>query len=177
MAYIYRIAVTVGNLLDGRLSLYTLAEMGRKFFVVPFANFGACHFSIFYGGREKRNGKSVLMALVGLVAAVPILLAVTRLLISADAAFVQMMVMLPMNISYHVFNTIIQFVFGIPVAFYLHGFLFGETRSRYAVSRKASLDLAATQVAVIPGATVYVIMVSLCGIYLVFMGGTYRHPL
>ncbi|MGI6256552.1 MAG: DUF4153 domain-containing protein [Anaerovoracaceae bacterium] len=170
MAYIYWIAVTVGNLVDRRLSLYTLAEMGRKFFVVPFANFGACHFSVFYGGREKRNGKNILMALVGLVVAIPILLAVTRLLISADAAFAQMMVMLPMNISHHVVNMIIQFVFGIPVAFYLYGLLFGEARSRYAVSQKESLDLAATQVAIIPGATVYAIMVSLCGIYLAFMG-------
>lgn len=169
IVYIYWIAATTGYLAENRFSLYTVAEMGRKVFVVPFANFGICAASIFYGNRGIGKGKELLAVLAGLVLAVPLMVIVTSLLVSADASFARVMARLPEMLSGQIMTIILRVVFGIPVAFYLYGLLYGETRGRYALTTKESMDRVSSQVAVIPGAGIYVVMACLCTIYLAFM--------
>ncbi len=168
MVYFYWIAVTTGKTVENKLSLYTLLEMVRKIVIVPFGNFGGLPATFLYGGREKGTGKRALMILLGLLLAIPLVIGVTGLLVSADAAFARMMILLPMRLSGELVTYIIQFILGIPVAFYLYGYLLGETRSRYALIKRESMDLAATQIAVIPGGIVYTVLISLSVIYLLF---------
>jgi hypothetical protein len=66
-------------------------------------------------------------------------------------------------------NYIIQFIIGIPVAFYLYGLIYGDVKGRYdSAITKTSVDNAAEAVKIAPKMTIYSAVTSFNIIYLAF---------
>lgn len=163
------ICFSTGRSIEGKLSIYNLGDAIGQAFVVPFANFHCCLAAINNGIIKNKHGKGFLSALIGIVIFLPILAAVTSLLTSADVAFEGVMDKLGQLISGNVITYVAEFIFGIPVACYLFGLVYGDVTGRNANHiTKAGLDDTAKAMQLVPRASIYAAMIALNFIYLMF---------
>ena len=168
--FIYWICLSTGRRLDNKLSAYIIGDAIKQGIVMPFSNFGCCFSGLKQPFLKQKKGKSLLAALLWILIFMPLLLAVTGLLISADPAFENFAGWFFDIISFDkVAPYISQFILGIPVAFYLYGSIYGNVKGRHSERfTKETADNGARAVRIAPKLTIYSALACFCIIYLAF---------
>ena len=168
--FVYWICISTGRGIDGKLSVYMIGDAFKQFIIMPFSNYGCCIGGMKKGLANQKKGKGILAALIGVLIFMPLIAAVLNLLISADLAFESFVGRVFDFISVDkVLTYIIQFLFGIPVAFYLYGLIYGNVTGRHSDKISAqSVDNAAEVIKIAPKATIYSVLTVFNIIYLAF---------
>jgi hypothetical protein len=167
--FVYWVCLTTGRQIESRLSLSFIGDVFQQGIIVPFRNFDVFPTAL-SDALKKQNAKGAFLALTGIIIALPALLAVITLLMSADLAFENFV-----NTTLNRFNVdsilsyFWQFIMGIPVALYLFGLIYGDAKKRHADSVTIqSLQNAAQRVSLTPRAVIYSALTAFNIIYLVF---------
>ncbi|MDR0885264.1 MAG: DUF4173 domain-containing protein [Clostridiales Family XIII bacterium] len=114
-----------------KLSGFIAIDTFNQAIIVPFANFAAIFASIKWSLKSNRHGKAILASVIGLVCAIPILALVLNLLISADSGFSSLVDSITEYVNVQTIGRIfLELLGGIPVAAYLYGSIYGNTRHR-----------------------------------------------
>lgn len=166
---VYWVCIAANNRIEGRITTSFAGDMFNQLIVVPFNNLNCCLSGLFKGMGENRHGKGFLGALIGIIVFLPVLFVVTSLLIDADAAFEQLIGNIRFTVSESLFEYVIQIIFGIPVASYLFGLLYGNINKRHTdhitietiQKKKKAMQF-------VPGVTVYSALTALNAVYLLF---------
>lgn len=169
LCFVLWVLIAAGKRIEEKISLYLASDMLRQLFVIPFSNFIGCFAGIRQVFASSRRGKGVLSGILGIVIFLPVLLVVTGLLSSADAAFEGIMAQIRFSVSENIMEYLLQLILGLPVACYLYGMLYGNRYQRKvgaATLDSVNRNLAAFRFA--PGATVYSAMTALNLVYVVF---------
>ena len=169
LLFICWICLSTNRQIDKVLSKYLVADMVQQVICVPIRNLTAL-VSAVSRIPKKSSTKSIVSAISGVVIALPFLVVVTLLLMSADAAF-QSFIKDTFEIAD--IDTIMmyawQFVFGIPAALYMFGLIFGNVAKRYTETITAqTADKLTGALRVVPPLTVYSALTAFNLIYLAF---------
>ena len=169
--FIYWICLATGRRIDKKLSAYIVGDAVKQMLSMPFLNFGCCASGVKSFSKYGKI-KGILPAIIGIVLFLPLLLWVLYLLWSADLAFEKFINSAVEVISVErIIMYAVQFVFGIPVAFYLYGSVYGNVKGRYAERITAeSVDNAAKVARFAPKAAIYSVLTAFNTIYLLFFG-------
>jgi hypothetical protein len=149
---------------------YVFFDIVNQLFIVPFANFGA----IFGVGKSafknRKCGKGLLVAIIGIVVALPIIAGVIALLISADESFRLMTdKVFALFKPEYIWRYTWEAVLGIPVAMYIFGQVYGNAaRRRTDIIKDESAHNFVDKAHRIPSAAVYAPVIILCALYLIF---------
>jgi len=170
LTFIYWICLSTGRQLEKNLSVYVIGDAFKQILSIPFSNFGCCKSGIAKGLSKPKKAKGVTAAFVGLLIFFPLIVVVINLLMSADLAFENFVIgFLNRFDMARVFQYILYFLFGIPVAFYLYGLIYGNKTGRYSEKITAqSVDNTAKSVKIAPRVTIYTVMTAFNFIYFVF---------
>ena len=119
---------------------------------------------------SRKKAREFSAALIGFLIFLPFSAVVIHLLSSADLAFEGFVNGVLDFISLEKIVTYAgQFIFGIPVAFYLYGLIYGDVKGRYTDRITASVvDGAAKTMRITPKITATVAVLSFCFVYFVF---------
>jgi len=162
--------LSTGRGIDKKLSVYIIGDAVKQGLNIPFSNFRCCGAGMIKGLSGQKRWKGVLTALIGVLVFLPLIAAVTNLLVSADQAFESFIVNIAELVNFYTIITYIgQFIVGIPVAFYLYGLIYGNVKGRHdeKITSK-SVDNAAEIVKIAPKLTIYSGLTAFNIIYLVF---------
>ena len=167
--FIYWICLSTNRRIDKTLSAYIIGDAVNQGVSTPFLNFGCCASGIKSFSKYGKV-KGIAPALAGILIFLPLIALVLRLLISADFAFeglirrIRVLADLEKMIPY-----ILQFIFGLPVAFYLYGLIYGNVKGRYADRITAeSVDKAVKMMKIAPKPAIYSALTVFNGIYFLF---------
>ena len=168
--FIYWICLTTGRQIDKKLSVYMIGDALKQGISMPFLNFFCCAAGIKRSISEQKSGKGILAVLVGILIILPLITAVVNLLMSADWAFENFIGRFYDLLNFDTIITYIgQFIFGIPVAFYLYGLIYGNAKGRYDDKiTSSSVDGAAKIMKIAPRLTIYSALTAFNAIYLLF---------
>jgi hypothetical protein len=153
-----------------RLSGYILADAAAQIFVVPFSNFPGAFKAIVSSAKRGSRSKRGLYAFIGVLVAIPVIVGVTSLLISADKGFADVMERIFEVVNLETIGRyLLELLIGIPVACYLFGSAFGNARGRYTDSvTKAGTDEALVRAHRLPLAAVRPCLIILAALYALF---------
>ena len=167
--YIYWICLCTGRRIDKEISAYIIGDAVKQGLSIPFQNFGCCASGI-KNHTKKKQVKVAVPALIGILFFLPLIIAVIRLLATADLAFESFISSFLNFISIEkIMNYIWQFILGIPVAFYLYGLVYGDVKGRHTDKITIeSVDRAAATIRIAPKAAMYSALTVFNIIYLVF---------
>lgn len=169
VAVVYWICLCTERSIAGKLSIYSIGNLVNQLLVVPFSNF-ICLFASFRRPMKgNKYGKGVLSGVIGIIIFLPILALVVNLLMNADAAFEGLLRNIKFSLSEDMIEYVIQIIFGIPVACYLYGLVYGNLKGRHTdkVSIE-SIDKGAAAFRFAPRIPVFSALTVLNGIYLLF---------
>ena len=167
--FVYWICTATGRRLDNKLSVYIVGDAVKQGFSVPFRNFGCCVSGVTNFTKYKK-AKGVRPALLGILIGLPFIAFVIYLLISADLAFENFInnILDFLKIE-KLTRYFVQFLVGIPVAFYLYGLIYGNIKGRYTEKITIeSVDRTAENARVVPKAAIYSILTMFNVVYLIF---------
>jgi len=167
--FVYWVCLVTGRRIDTKLSIYALGDVIQQGVIVPLANFICC-LSAIANFPKKKSMTKILLAIGGIVIFLPFLIAVVLLLISADLAFENFVreVFGAIHIE-AIIRYIWHFVFGIPIASYLFGLIYGDVKGRYVDQITVeSMDDTARIIRIAPEVTIYSALTAFNIIYLVF---------
>lgn len=168
---LYATMISLRALVMGETSEFVLFDGINMTLIVPFHNFDL-QWRI--AGQEIRKMKFVntaLKAVLGLLAAVPLLFLVTSLLSAADDGFGELLVMITQEIGSDFFRYIWSFMFSLPIGCYLFGLLYGAAHRQGTDTFKADrVRSVCAACGVIPAASVYAVLLAICSIYVLFIG-------
>jgi len=101
----------------------------------PFNSYADCPKSITSSFGKTHFSKNLLFVIIGLVFTIPITIVVATLLLSADTAFEHLFRFLFSNIFNNIFTFLVQFAFGLLVAFYLFGLLYSNVNKENTLNK------------------------------------------
>ncbi|MEL7656704.1 MAG: DUF4173 domain-containing protein, partial [Bacillota bacterium] len=169
LCFVYWICIYTQSRLENRISLYLISDMLHQLFVIPFCNFTCCFSGIKQVFVKNQKGKGILSGLAGILFFLPVLILVVTLLTDADAAFEGLMDRVQISFSENMLEYIRQLVFGLPVACYLYGLIYGNRYHRntgHMTLDSVNKNLIAFRFA--PDVTVYSALTALNLVYAVF---------
>jgi hypothetical protein len=167
--FIYWVCLSTDRRIDKELSVYIFGDAVKQVLSTPFLNYGCCA-SAANRLLKHRKARGIVPALVGIILFMPRIVIVLVLLVSADAAFsifitrVFDFISIDRPVIYA-----IQFLIGIPVAFYLYGLIYGDVKGRRAdLITVESVDKAAKFIEFAPKMAIYSALSSFNAIYFLF---------
>ena len=145
-------------------------DMIKAVLIMPFSSVISIFPAAFSGKRTKKSGFRSWHIVVGLCAAVVPTVIVTALLCSADASFGDLLHKAAEFLSHGIFDEILWFFAGVPVAMYVFGSLYSNGISKHTgvLTRDQHVRFLSA-VSVIPQAIAYAAVTPLCVIYAVFL--------
>jgi hypothetical protein len=161
-----------------RLSGYIIVDATAQLFVVPFENFPGAFKALASRSKSGAWSRRGLYALIGVIVALPVIVCVTALLISADRGFADVMARFFEFVNLETIGRyILELLIGIPLACYLFGSVFGNAHGRYTdtvtksgtdglLARAHKLPLAAIRPGLIILAALYALFLITMGTYL-----------
>ena len=171
-ACFYWVLVSAGNSVEKSTSGYVVVDWLNQTFPIPFSNFLGLFISIKTASKNTKRGKSILIGIIGICIAIPIIFAVTSLLINSDAGFQKFAEEFLDKIKMDdIGENIIQFIGGVPIACYIFGSVCGNIQKRYTSSiTKESTDKGLAAARRIPRAAILAPLVVLCALYVAYLG-------
>lgn len=167
---LFWLATVTHKSLTKKLSPYALGDLLNQFFIVPFSNLFKCPSVLKSVISNKRQGKSIVISILGIIVFLPVLYVVTSLLTLSDAAFDQFIQKtFNMIISQEMVYYFMEFCVGIPVALYLFGLIYGDVNQNpKRLLNKNHLDRLRIKVSLIPRVAVYGAVGSLILLYITY---------
>ena len=145
LAALIWVAFTCQTTLRQFLNSLFLVDACRQMFVVPFKNFlrlFAGLGALFHNGHAPGRVRKIVLALVGIVAFIPILLIILALLSHADDGFSMMMnnfwTFIDQLFVENPVRYFVELLFGIPIACYVFGAVYGNYRESHVFRRQIS---------------------------------------
>ena len=155
--------------LSQKLSGLIVADVLNQVFVAPFANFPRFFTQPpkVLRGSGKKAGTSVLLTLLSIIVCTPILLLVISLLSSADEGFRLFLKDFEQFFSgFHPVRYTLELIFGIPLAAYIFGAVFGNAFKRHTSKLNVEVFLQAFQdIHLFPKVTFYIPLALLAILY------------
>lgn len=167
-AFIYWVALTTECTIENRLSEYAAVDMIHQTFSRGIANLPCLPYILIRRTRQRKGGKGTAAALLGIAVMVPVLFAVTILLVRADPAFQHLIEGVRRAVSEDVLIYVWYFVLGIPVACYLCGLIWGSAEKKPKVPEKSAVDGAMRRLRIVPATAVCSGLAGLNLVYAVF---------
>ncbi len=167
---LYWLARVTHKSLTKNLSPYALGDLLNQFIIVPLSNLFQCPSVLKNAIFHKRQGKSVAISILGILVFLPVLYAVTSLLVLSDAAFDHFI----KNIMYTIISpeiifNLVEFFLGIPVALYLFGLIYGDvSQDSIGLLGKNQIDKLRIKVSKIPRLAVFGGVGSLILLYITY---------
>ena len=145
-------------------------DMIKSALIMPFSSLASIFPAAFSGKRAKKSGFRAWHIVVGLcIAALPTFIVAT-LLCSADAGFTNLLNKAADFFSHGIFDEILWFIAGTPVAMYVFGMLYSNGISKHqSVLTRYQHETFRRAVSVIPQAIAYAAVTPLCVLYVVFL--------
>ena len=170
MSFVMWVCISTKRQLTDNLSVYLAGDAINQLIFVPFCNW-SCGFTGIKGYISRnKHGKSVVSIMIGLILFLPLLIIVTNLLMSADFAFEELMHKVFSTISLSkIAGHVLQFIIGIPIAFYLYGLIYGDAKIKkdFGVNTEA-LSSFRDALRFVPKLTIYAALTAFSFIYIVF---------
>lgn len=168
---LYFTAAVFGSLMTGRTSGYVLFDGINALLMIPCQNLKAMGTVIGENFSRYKAAGTLLRALLGLVAAIPLFGVIVSLLASADREFAHIITRL-FEIGWEKFFDQIWVLFlAIPVSCYLFGLAYGAAHQRKTENfKKDKIDHLLAVCGVIPRASIYAVLIGICLLYLLFIG-------
>lgn len=145
-------------------------DMIKSTLIMPFSSLVSIFPAAFAGKRAKKSGFRIWHIVVGLcIAALPTFIVAT-LLCSADTGFKDLLNKAADFLSHGIFDEILWFTAGIPVAMYVFGSLYSNGISKHqSVLTRYQHETFRRVVSVIPQAIAYAAVTPLCVLYIIFL--------
>lgn len=121
----YCVLVLGEKRIEKQLGSYLPLDMLGALVQLPFEYFGKLFAILLDGVKKRKNGRSLIMLLLGMLLALPACLYIGLLLKSADAAFEQFWHYIMENFFEDAAITAFQIFISIPVSMYLYGLVYG----------------------------------------------------
>ncbi len=172
---VYWIICATNLTILGRTSSLFWLDGINSLLVIPFRNFGGQYKSLaIWGDNKKPFGQQVLAIALGMLLFLIIASIVLPLLMEADsggfARLAQGIDNWLQTISAEVWEIIFEIILAIPVAAYMFGLIAGSAHRRGSDSfPRADVLLSIKNLQIVPAATIYTMLGTLCALYLVFI--------
>ena len=171
-----------GALAEGGTGPMIWLDLLRGFFSYPFGGFFLRIRTIACRVRRTRPGKRLPGVLIGLVAAVPLLLVAYELLTAVDGHFAALM-RLTVDWSWLNGELVLRLLLSLPVGAWLYGLAASCLRNKQDTAICTEVRGAAEQLRVLPYSTICILLAALNGLYLIFfvlqgsylLGGFFGH--
>lgn len=124
---VYWFLAAFGCRAEARLGDYTPFDMIKAFFVQPFASFFEQPKVAVSSLKSTKTGRNVFYIIIGLALAFVPAAIITFSLMGADDAFESLMDMLFDSFLSSVWQNLIYFIIGLPIAMYLFGMMFSAS--------------------------------------------------
>jgi len=166
------VAYSCRTTIAGRLSGFIVADFFNQILIVPFYNFLGVFLNYKGLGKKDNKGRHLLWGIIGIAAAIPVIVLVISLLMQADANFDHAMTVIKKALHLENFDIyILEFFLGLPVACYIFGAVYGNSRKRGSDKiTESSSGSALASAHKLPAAAVYTPVAILNLIYLIFIG-------
>lgn len=152
-----------------KIERFFIFELFNGMFVVPLAGFDKAPRAINTSTKQSKLSNNIKMIVLGLVITFPVTLVVALLLISADSGVEKMMDALFNNMFKDAFEIVIQFIIGIPVAFYIFGMLYSNVRKEYKrVKTEEQCEQELQKLRISPNMVMYAAVTPVCILYIMF---------
>lgn len=151
------------------LERFFLFDLCKALFIIPFLSFGKASKAIVYWAGRSKSGNNVKLVILGLVVTIPVTLMVAMLLIRADSGIEAILNVLFGSIFEHGMVSIVQFCFGIPVAFYLFGMLYANVNKiNTNTHSEEEYEKKLEGVKIFPNLVMYSAVTPVCILYVLF---------
>ena len=171
----YWIACSCGQTMDSKLSVYAIGDVIKQGLVIPFRNYGSCPEIIAQSSKGPKSRSPFLVG-AGILIAIPLMAAAAILLSQADKSFSTLIDTIAEQLSWKWARYLGETILGIPVAFYMFGLLYGNTKGEKREDfNKDSLSQTAQSLAKLPALIGTTVLICLNVIYAVFLGLQIRH--
>lgn len=121
----YYVLVLGENRIEKQLGSYLPLDLLGALVQLPFGDFGKLFAILLDGVKKRKNGRSFIMLLSGMLLALPACIYVGLLLQSADAAFEQFWHYIMENFLQDAAITAFQIFISFPVSMYLYSLIYG----------------------------------------------------
>jgi hypothetical protein len=124
------------------LSGYLAFDLLNQILIVPFSNFGRLFVSLFrrQSGTGRKIGITFLIVVVSLIISIPVFNVILLLLRASDEGFAQLLISIGEQLAFinidQAITWAVKFLFGIPVACYIFGALWGNAHHHHTDSLK-----------------------------------------
>lgn len=151
-----------------KLNGFILGDLLNQILIIPLSNYLAIFHSFTIENRFKKS--TLLSLVVGIIVSIPLIIAVTTLLSQAGTGFNNLVEdVLDMFYELDFVHYAMELLFGIPIACYFFGFIYGNHRKRKTeIITYEKTNSRFIKLHVIPGAAVYGPLVILNIIYIIF---------
>lgn len=138
-------------------------------FEVPFSKFGAIYKAIFKR-NSKSGAKNLIFALIGIICAFPFTVFIGKLLMEADDNMAKLMNNIFGNLTEKIFSNIFIILVGIPIAMYLFGMLYANTKtdSNIKPSLEENVSRGLQNSKFIPNAFTFAFVTPVCVLYALY---------
>lgn len=153
-----------------RIERFFFFDMLKAIFIMPFTSFNKAPKAIGYSTSKSKLSNTIKLVLFGLVITIPITSIVALLLVSADSGVEKMLNALCNNFFQDAFVVAVQFTFGVPVAFYIFGMLYSNTKKE--INKNVLTDdiceRKLEKVKIFPNIVMYSAVTPICILYILF---------
>ena len=169
-AAVYFVLAASGRLFKGKTGNYMLIDGINAVILIPFRNFLNQYVSFSVLRKGEKRGK-VLPVLLGVLLALLLLIGIVPLLERADSGGFSMILRFIQDLlKIDFFEVLIYGFFAIPVAAYLYGLVSGAAhRKGTDIIRQEPTQETVKSLRILHPATVFVMLGTVCGLYLVFI--------
>lgn len=172
---VYWVICATGLPLLGKTSNFITLDFLNGLFIIPFKNFDTQFRSFAFLGRKKQSTVSQFFSIaLGVTLAIIILVIVLPLLLEADSGGFSKITNSGLQYIQSMRNEAVELIFhiiiGIPTAAYIFGLVAGSVHKISISSfNKEELEKCFSSLKLLPEATVYTLLGSVCGLYAVFV--------
>lgn len=169
LCYVYWIATVTKTRLKDTMGSFLIADLFNQLFTIPILNFVTAISAIKVSFTKSGRGKAILLSIAGILIALPVTIVIALLLTNADSAFANLYEKFTREFIERIGLYFWEFVFGIPVALYLFGLIFGGIKKRYTdIITADSVTASARKLRKVPAVMIYGALTTFVIIYTLF---------
>jgi len=154
----------------GHSGNFLLVDCFNAFILIPFRNFFNQYVSFSVLRKEGKRGKK-LPIFIGILIAIVLSAILIPMLLRADSGGFRVIVKFFTDLfTIHLFEFLFYAFFALPIAAYVYGLISGSAHNRHTDTIKPeSVERKAAALRFLQPATVFIVLGTVCGLYLVFI--------
>ncbi len=154
---------------NSRIGRFFFFDMVKSIIIMPFAGFAQAPKAIAYSSNKSKYSYNAKLILIGLIVTIPLTVIVGGLLTSADRGIERMFSVLFSNIHENVITTVVKFFMGLPVAFYMFGMLYSNSKKeKQDVLTPEQCEENINKIKTTPNIIMYSAVTPICILYVMF---------